>query len=160
MLLDPGNVFANVRASDSIDVLTQMATHLIARGYVKDSFLAAVCEREAEFPTGLPGRDFGIAIPHADSVHVIKPGAALATLLAPVPFYNMGNPDEQLDVKIVCMLLVEDPDKQLEWLSGLMTGLVQNHDLLQRLVACTTPTELYDMYLSSKLSSKLSGKLS
>ena len=144
MYLDPENVFANLDAASSTDVLEKMGAHLLKGGYVRDSFVAAICERERIFPTGLPGRDFGIALPHADSSHVIRPGIAVANLPTGVPFQMMGTPDVEVNVRLVFMLLVESPDKQLDWLKNLML-VVKNHDLMQKLVDCDTSELLYNM---------------
>ena len=50
----------------------------------------------------------GVAIPHTDTGHVIKPAIAIATLENPVTFHMMGTPDEEVPVEIVIMLAVHD----------------------------------------------------
>ena len=60
---------------------------------------------------------------------MIKPGISIATLKEPVIFNVMGSPDEQVDVSIIFMLALSDPNMQLELLQNLVQVL-QNKELL------------------------------
>ena len=51
-------------APDRITLLRKLSQKLIQKGYVKDSFEAALLEREKEFPTGLQLENTAVAIPH------------------------------------------------------------------------------------------------
>jgi len=143
MHLDPGNLFVRLDAADKIDLLTKMGSHLLEQGYVKNSFVTAISEREMRYPTGLSGHGFGIAWPHVDSAHIIRPGIAVASLRQSVPFQMMGSPEETVDVRLVFMLLIKNPDEQVLWLRPLLE-LVKDQDLMQTLVDCDTPQLLYE----------------
>lgn len=118
-----------VKTDSREGVLKRLARLLIDNGFVKESYLPAILEREKQFPTGLPTEGVGVAIPHADTEDVIKPGISIATLKEPVIFNVMGSPDEQVDVSIIFMLALSDPNMQLELLQNLVQVL-QNKELL------------------------------
>lgn len=111
------------------EILKKLANLFIDHGFVKESYLPAILERERKFPTGLPTEGVGVAIPHADTEHVIKPGISIATLKEPVKFNVMGSPNEQVNVSIIFMLALTEPNMQLELLQNLVLVL-QNKELL------------------------------
>ncbi|WNS81027.1 PTS sugar transporter subunit IIA [Domibacillus sp. DTU_2020_1001157_1_SI_ALB_TIR_016] len=109
---------ANHRSSSA--VIEHLFEKLHTHQYVKESFLEAVLKREEIYPTGLPLSKMGVAIPHTDSEHVLKPAIAVSVLQNPVVFNMMGSPDTQISVDIVLMLAISDPKKQLAMLQRLM----------------------------------------
>lgn len=131
-LIDPSLIMLNVEATEKEEVITLMAKKLISEGYVKSSYLNAILQREKEYPTGLPTNGVGVAIPHTDIEHVIKPGIAVATLKNPVRFNVMGNPDEEVDVKLIFMLAITEPKGQIDLLKKLVS-VFQNRQLLMEL---------------------------
>ncbi len=140
-------IMLNIDLTEKKDILTKMANNLISQKYVKKSFLQAVLEREREFPTGLPTNEVGVAIPHADISHVLKPGIAVASLKNPVKFDVMGNPEEQIDVKLVFMLAIKDPDLQINILKQLVS-IFQDKQILVKLTDFQEKNELAH-YLNS-----------
>lgn len=142
MNLDPSNVFLGLSAIDRDDLLSQMGDHLFRGGFVKESFTPALILREERFPTGLPGREFGVAMPHVDPEHVLVPGYAVATLKKPVAFRIMGTDDGEVEASIVFMLMLHSFDDQISFLKRVMS-VIQNHDLLSELLACQESEELY-----------------
>ncbi|NLZ54427.1 MAG: PTS sugar transporter subunit IIA [Thermoanaerobacteraceae bacterium] len=131
-LIDPNLIEINIGSQTKEDVIKEMATILINNGYVKETYLKAILEREKVFPTGLYTESLGVAIPHADIEHVIKPAIAVATLKNPVKFNVMENPENEIDIKIVFMLAITDPKMQVNVLKNLVS-LFQNKELLIRL---------------------------
>src|SRR5690554_3339187 len=113
-------VLVNLEAKNSKEVLVKMGNNLEEQGFVHDSYTEAIIKREKEFPTAIPTASMGIAIPHTDAEHVKKAGISIATLKEPVTFKNMGT-GEDMDVEIIFMLAVKDPNEQLNMLQRLMT---------------------------------------
>lgn len=134
-LVNPDLIKLNLEVADKEEVLDVLAKTLISNGYAKESFLEAVKEREKVFPTGLPTEGIGVAIPHADSKHILKPGIAIAILKNPVKFNVMGSPEEEVDVRIVFMLAILDPNMQLGLLQDLMSICQQKQLLMELLEA-------------------------
>ncbi|AYO30067.1 PTS sugar transporter subunit IIA [Biomaibacter acetigenes] len=130
--LNPELIQIDAEADDKEGIIKKLANLLISKGYAKESYLEAILEREKVFPTGLPTEGVGVAIPHADIKHVIKPAIAVAILKHPVQFNVMGNPEEKVSVKIIFMLAITDPNIQLKLLQDLME-IFQNKQLLLKL---------------------------
>lgn len=128
-----------LEGSNSMDILRQLGAELYRQGYVKESYIDAVIEREKEFPTGLPTKGVGIAIPHADAIHVNEEALILGILKEPVNFTVMGSHNDQVEVQLVFMLAIKDPQMQLNMLKRLMEGCqkeevlytLRNHDDLR-----------------------------
>lgn len=142
MQLNPQNVFVKLKVETQKDLFKRMGEFLTQNGCVRPSFIEALVEREKNYPTGLPGRDFGIAMPHVDPQHVIVPGIAVATLEAPIPFVMMGTEDTPVEASVIFMLMLKDFDEQIDWLKKLM-GVIQNHDLIAELMELKTSKDLY-----------------
>jgi PTS system galactitol-specific IIA component len=90
------------------EIIRKLGGLLFENGYVKDTYTQAVLNREITYPTGLPARVAGVAVPHTDTEHVIKPAIAIATLASPTTFYMMGSPDVEVKVEIIIMLAIHD----------------------------------------------------
>lgn len=134
-LLVPTAVCVRLDAADWRAVITTLGQRLQAAGCVRDTFVQAALDREAQLPTGLPlDGQFNAAIPHTDVEHVITPALALATLTRPVDFRNMIDPDEAVPVQLVILMAMEEPKSQVEMLQEI-AGVLQDPDLIARLVA-------------------------
>ena len=116
------------------DVVNQMAESLEVLDYVKDSFSHAVLEREQVFPTGLPTKPIGIAIPHTDAEHVNSDAIAIGILKEPVQFEEMGTSGGStfVDVSIITMLAISNPSQMIPLLSQLAKSY-QDGDFLNSL---------------------------
>ena len=115
------NLLMPLQADTKEEALTQLGTLLLNNGYVKESFIPAILAREAEYATGLPTGEIGVAIPHTDAIHVNKQAVAVGILEKPVQFCIMGDPDNTpTDVNIILMLAVPDKDKVMVMLQQLM----------------------------------------
>lgn len=141
-LLDRDLILPKVNAVDAADIIRTLASRLEGKGLVKESFIDAVLAREEVYPTGLPTNGVFVAIPHADPAHVNGRSAiALATLNQPVTFRTMGDPTQQVDVEIVVMLAIHNPDEHIKLLKSLMKLFV-DQELLLRLVAVESQDEI------------------
>ncbi len=138
---DKRTVKTRLRVGTDKEVLRQMATFLYQAGYVEESFIDAIIEREDIFPTGLPTEGYGVAIPHTDPHHVNEAMIAVATLEKPVNFKVMGNPEEEIEVGIVFMLAMKDSSSQLQLLSNLMC-IIQDTILLKKVFDTGSEEEL------------------
>lgn len=125
-------VLINIEATSSIHAIELVANHLNKGGYVTNGYKEAVINREKLYPTGLQTLSEGIAIPHTDPQFVISEAIAIATLAMPVQFKQMEQPESNLDVKILFMLAINNPMKQVKTLQEL-TRIIQNKDILEQL---------------------------
>jgi PTS system galactitol-specific IIA component len=137
-------ILTDLEAKDSSEAITRLGNLLYQHGFVRDSFVPAVLEREKVFATGLPTPEYHVAIPHTDPEHVIHPAIAIAVLKKPVEFGEMGNPDARLDVHIVCMLAVRQSDSLVTILQNLVE-MFQTPGLLEY-VANSDPDTIANLF--------------
>lgn len=114
-------VVFGVEAENAEEAIRKVGQSLISGGYVKDSYLPAVIEREGEYPTGLQLKTIGVAMPHTAGIHVNKPAICVAKLASPVEFGHMGDPDTKVQAEILFMMAIKNPDAQLEMLQKVMS---------------------------------------
>ncbi len=131
------------------EVVLCLGSMLLSAGYVKDSFINAVLEREKMFPTGLATQDVHVAIPHTDVEHCLKPGIAIGLLKTPVVFTEMASTDQQVNVEMVFLLSITEPTQQVIWLSRLAT-LFQTPYVLKKLMSLSDP-ELFRVLFTTEL---------
>ncbi|MEJ2012685.1 MAG: PTS sugar transporter subunit IIA [Anaerolineales bacterium] len=140
-----------LQAADSSQVIRALGGLLLDQGYVRDTFIQAVLDREKVFATGLPTPVIQVAIPHADVEHVLQSAIAVASLRHPVEFGEMGNPEGTVQARIVFMLAVKESDSLVSLLQNLV-GIFQDADFLKRILESqdrTTIAELFNARLPS-----------
>jgi PTS system galactitol-specific IIA component len=136
-LLVPDAVCLNLTAADSKEVIDHLSKQLLKAGYVHESFADAALAREQVMPTGLPlAGDVNAAIPHTDIEHVIKCGLALATLKQPVVFHNMVANDEEVQVRLVFVMALDQPKAQIEMLREI-ASVLQRPEIINNLMKAT-----------------------
>lgn len=109
-------------------VFKEISKKLSTKGYVKNSFLKNISERELNYPTGMDMTILGdnipnVAIPHTEAEHVNDTLIVPVKLKEAVQFKNMINPDETLDVSYLFMILNNNSDEQANILSLIMDFL-------------------------------------
>lgn len=132
-------------AVDSSDAIEQLGKLLLKAGYVEDTFVDAVIEREKVFATGLPTPEIQVAIPHADPEHVRKTAIAIGVLPEPVEFGEMGNPIDTVEVNLICMLAVREADFLVSLLQQLV-AIFQDTGTLHQLISATSTEEVAGIF--------------
>ncbi len=120
------------QARDRTELLTQLAKLARQQGWVKEGFTEALLEREEKYPTGIHAPGIGIAIPHADAEWTLVPGMIVGALDEPVIFEPMGGQGGEVQVQLVFLLLISDPDDHVVFLSAL-ADFISDADKLQQL---------------------------
>lgn len=133
-----------LKASSSEEVIKTLGELLLNSGYVADTYINAVLQRESTLPTGLQVGRLNVAIPHTDAVHVKESTVSLATLDKPVKFRLMEDPTKEVDVSIVFLLAVREPKAQVELLRRLMS-IFQNEDLLAQIENTEDSEAIFNM---------------
>lgn len=129
---------------DKTEAIEKLAERLESLGYVNGEYKNAVLEREKVFPTGLPTKGVGVAIPHTDIKYVIKSAIAVGILKKPVFFNVMGNPEEEVEVKVIFMLALKEPQLQINILRDLV-NIFQNETLLEKIAESKNELEILEM---------------
>ncbi len=136
-------VILGLDAASSEEVIRELGGKLRDQGFVKEDFIEAALEREANMPTGLPlGGEYNAAIPHVDIEFVNKSALGLAILKDDVVFYNMVESDEEVPCRLVIMLALDKPKSQIEMLQS-VAALLQNPEIIRKLVDAKTPDEVF-----------------
>ena len=135
-------VVLGVDAEDAEDAIRQIGKLLYDGGYVKETYIDAVAEREKEYPTGLILQDMQIAMPHTMGIHVNRPAVCVAKLAHPVIFGHMGDPDTKVEAEMLFMMAIQDPNAQIDTLQNMM-GVFTNHEAAAALKAASTEEELF-----------------
>lgn len=138
-----------INAETDFQILDRLSDFLFCNGYVKESFREAIKLRERSFPTGLPTNPIGVAIPHADRVHVKSNALLTVTFEHPVQFGLMGGGLEELvDVQLAFVILVSNADDQVSMLMKLM-NIIQNQTELLRICRAKTDYEINEILMDS-----------
>ncbi|NTW09143.1 MAG: PTS sugar transporter subunit IIA [Anaerolineaceae bacterium] len=143
IVLSPDLVLINEDVENSTEIIKKLGSLMFAGGHVKDTYIQAVIDREKVFPTGLQTVKCGFAIPHTDSIHVNQTAVAVATLKSPVVFKAMDNPENAIDVKIVMMLAVSDPNKVVETLTTIIS-ILENGEKIDKILAANSKVEIFN----------------
>ncbi|NRT77796.1 PTS sugar transporter subunit IIA [Clostridium beijerinckii] len=131
----------NLEVKNKEEVIQELGKRMFEKGYVKSTYIDAVLEREKTLPTGLDIGEMCVAIPHTDSKHVNESNVALAILKNPVEFRNMIDPSKKVEVMVVFLLAINDPDSQVTLLSKLMS-VFQNVELLKQIKSSSSTEEV------------------
>lgn len=143
--ISPDIVMLDLDAASDQDAIDQLATRLLERGIVKESYIPAVKQREKDFCTGLGFEAMGVALPHTDSIHVNRQAIAIGVLKNPVTFHAMGMPEETVEVSLMFMLAIQKPEAQITFL-GKMVEVFQTPGCLDSVKNAATPEEAAETF--------------
>lgn len=139
--IDEKLILVKENAASPEEIIRKLGGLLFENGFVKDTYTQAVLDREVVYPTGLQARMAGVAIPHTDTDHVLKPAIAIATLAEPVTFQMMATPDEKVQVEIVIMLAVHDAKLVIPVLRKVIF-ILENDEALVAMKNAETKTDI------------------
>lgn len=143
VILDKNLVIIGLDGKNKEDVLFELSEKLKQRDFVQPDFLSQVLEREEKYPTGLLA-SVPLALCHTEAQYVKRSAMAVATLLKPVEFHEMGNPEDVVLAEIVFLLALHDPKDQVLWLKR-MANLFKNEQALQAIKAAKSPSTIVDI---------------
>lgn len=132
--------FFNQSFGSKEEALKKLADEFLAKGLVKDTFYQAVLDREKVYPTGLSINGIGVAIPHTDGIHIIKPQIGFMSLKEPLIFKDMVDINHDIEVSSIFMLGLVKSEQQMEMLQKLVE-LFQNEELFKRITSCKNTDE-------------------
>jgi len=118
--VDPSLVILDLSAKDSADAIRQLGERMVAGGYVRDTYVAAVLSREETFPTGLEFPLCGVALPHGEPDGVAKAAVAIGRCSKPVAFRCMDDNSKTVPVTLIAMLAVSQPESHLDVIGRLI----------------------------------------
>jgi PTS system galactitol-specific IIA component len=137
-------ILVKEKVTSQEEIIHKLGSMLFENGFVRDTYTQAVLDREIEYPTGLQARVTGVAIPHTDTEHVLKPAVAIATLKDPIIFNGMGMPDTKVKVDIILMLAIHDPKLVVRILRKVIF-ILEDDDALEKMLFAKTKSEIKDI---------------
>lgn len=143
-MLDKDLIFNNLPLSNFDEVINYCGEALLDKGYVKNTYIQAVKDREKLFPTGIEVGNYGVAIPHTDPEHVIETSIVVATLENEVAVHQMINPEETVSTRVFFILAVKNPKEQMSLLSKLM-GIMQSKSVIEKLQNAMSRNEIQEI---------------
>jgi PTS system galactitol-specific IIA component len=139
--LDERFIILDADVESAEDCIRMMGARFEEYGYVKPGYVDAVLQREDELPTGLPGKQYNIAIPHTNNELVIKPAVGVILPRESVAFRMMGMRERTLSCEIIIPLVVKDSKQQVGMLKKMMR-VIQDAELLKRIKNSTSVQEV------------------
>lgn len=142
--LDKKLFFANQSFNTKEEILDFISDQLQDNGYVNEKYKENIIKRESEYPTGLNSDFPRVAIPHTDYIFVNNSTLGFITLNNEVMFGNMENSDEEIPIKIVIVMALNNPSGQLDMLQKIM-GIVQEKEIKEKMLLASSNEELFDI---------------
>jgi len=144
-ILTPDCVKVPLAAGDKHQAITELVELLHHNGLLEDyqTALKAVMDRESVRSTGI-GR--GFAIPHGRCPAIDRLIMAAGKPAQPIDFQSI----DSRPVSII-LLLVSPPDQTGPHIQALarISRIITDHDLRQKLFACSSPKQLYQHLANS-----------
>lgn len=106
------------------EALKHIGHKMVSDGICRDSYPAALLDREATWPTGIALEGHAVAIPHCEASHAIEPAVYLIRPATPVLF-QQADDDGLIGAELIIALVVTHPEQQLNLLKALFGQLQQ-----------------------------------
>lgn len=120
-------ILKEVKTKD--EVISYLSQYLLEKGYVNESYCRATLEREELYPTGLPTKPIGIAVPHSNPENVIKQAIVVAITDQLIEFVEMGSSDSKTNVGIVFLLALKGENRHLNYLKNIVNYFKQENNV-------------------------------
>ena len=134
-MFEKENIYLDIEAKDHTELFTKMAEIFKKKGYIKESYLDAIIEREKKYPTGFEFDGYNIALPHTDAEHVLVQKTVIVRLKKEIKYKEVVS-NKEIPVKLFIMLLVKNGNEQTE--------------ILEKLIAIISEKKFYDEVIKAK----------
>ena len=112
------------------EVFEQYNSKLLTENYVTEGFLNAIEKREEIYPTGIVTKKMNIAVPHIDAKYSKCNALIIIRAKNKLVFKRMDDPTDNLEIKLVFLLIIKNSKLQVNALSEL-TKIWQNDELMK-----------------------------
>ena len=143
-LIFEDQIITNLSVINKEQAINILGDLLIIKKFIKQEYILDVIRREAIFPTGLPTKPHGVAIPHADPDNVLRTSISIGILKHPISFREMGLPESSgLEISIIFLLAIKERESQTQLIKDII-NLIQSDNLLKKLLHCSNSKSVYD----------------
>ena len=132
------------------EAISYLAKHLQKKGYVNENYELATIKREHIFPTALPTKPIGIAVPHSETENVMKQAVVLGITDNLIEFSEMGNDESKVNVGIMFLLALKGEDNHLNYLRNIV-NYCKVEDNVSRLYTSKSVNEAYRILINEIL---------
>ncbi len=139
-LIENGD-FEIIDCENQTDFFKRIHSEFSEKGIVKESFYEAMITRERDFPTGLKTNTYNVALNHVDSIHVKTNALFIYKLKKDIMYHQMDDPENEISVGVVFVLLIKDHDLQVEAISEICR-LWMNDELMIKIREQSNKNEL------------------
>lgn len=146
-LFDIKNIYLDLEFKNKIELFKYMSDIFLKKGYVNENYLNALIEREKKYPTGLSFPTFNIAIPHTSPEFINKQNIIIIRLKTPILFRDMGLDENDLEVKMIFMLLINKGEEQVTILMNLM-HLLEKGNIYKDMIDASDEEEMYKLIIN------------
>ncbi|MBF7096091.1 PTS sugar transporter subunit IIA [Alkalibacter mobilis] len=140
----PDFVIVGIHGLSDLDAIEKTVDQIIEKKIVGPEYKDAIIGREKTYPTGLPTKGQGVAMPHTDGEFVNVESFFVSVLNKPVYFKEMGNSRNTVKVRILFIPIMKNSKSQLEMLQ-VIVNLIQNETLVDQIANEKDPKEVYDI---------------
>ena len=130
MILKKEHFYSNQKHENREQLFEFAYQQLLSEGYVKQSFLEALVTREKQFPTGIE-TTINFAIPHAELENVNDSTFMVFTLDKPIGFNSMIQPEKQIGVSVVILLVLKEKKEHLSFLTKVMSIFQKSDEVIE-----------------------------
>lgn len=141
-------VSSGVSFADDGEALRHIGEKMVRDGICRETYPAALLERESAYPTGIALDGHAVAIPHCDASHAIEPAIYLIRPAQPVTF-QQADDDGTIGAELIIALVVTHPEQQLTLLKALF-GQLQQPEFIESLLNAPE-SELADCFTNRLL---------
>lgn len=136
-------IFLNWDVLDRDELFKKASDIFYQKELVDDQFYNFLCEREANYPTGLQLETHTVAIPHGNPERIKKPFISVITLESPIIMNKMEDSEEEIEVDLFFILGLNDGAQHLEILKQLI-GLIQQESFIKEIKKTNSSKRLVD----------------
>lgn len=140
VIIDEKLIELGLDAPNREEAVRIVADKLYALDYVHPGYYENVIKREQEFPTGLPSV-IPVAVCHTEAQYVKQSAMAVATLLHPIEFREMGTPERSVRAEVIFLIALNDSKQQVPWLKKMVT-VFKSEPTLRAIKEAKDPAQL------------------
>lgn len=147
-MLQPDLIGLDFQETNQLNLFQSVSKILLLKGYVRETYLESLIERERQFPTGLQTRYLNIALPHTDPEVINHPFIFVVRNSQQITMLQMGD-NSETPCRHFLFLGIKDPKSQVGLLAKLM-DLFSKEDFVTHFAQIDDEVAMYQL-LSSHL---------
>ena len=143
-MFEKENIYLDIEAKDHTELFTKMAEIFKKKGYVKESYLDAIIEREKKYPTGFEFDGYNIGLPHTDAEHISVQKIILIRLKNEIEYREVVT-NKKIPIKIFIMLLIKNGEDQTTIL-GKLIEIIGEKEFYRKVSEAKKVEDLKELY--------------